>query len=154
MGIRADFTSGGKTNRNVYLRVDRIWGSKVEGWSAWVGVYANPLDVERIDQFSASVDFESGKDPYPALYEKIRTFNFLANVKDDFDSVSKVNQVILPVAAVVIPKTESSIFDEVTLPPVAKKKSEKEIVKEIETLHVPKAATIAKKFIDKVRKKK
>jgi hypothetical protein len=125
MALRADYTSGGKTTPNVYLRVDRIWGSKAEGWSSWVGVYATPLDKERLDTFSASVDFEAGKDPYPELYKKIATFHFLKNVRDDHTSVSKVKEEVKPLPSIAPVQKSEPVMKQVAPKPVEKKAATK-----------------------------
>lgn len=41
MAVQADYNFKGVDVKGVYLRIDRVYGSKKEGWNAVVSVYAN-----------------------------------------------------------------------------------------------------------------
>lgn len=61
---------------NAYVRIDRIFGSKREGWSSLVGVYANAEAPEPIDMFNCSVPYLAEEsNPYALLYSAIKTID-------------------------------------------------------------------------------
>lgn len=84
MAITATYSNAGKEIKNAYIKLTRIWGSKSEGWCAWVAVFADPTDKEYQELFSVSTEYVDGQDVFAELYSKVKTLSFLSDVKDHF----------------------------------------------------------------------
>lgn len=87
MAITADF-SGSKVIKSAYIKIERIWGSKKEGWNAFVGVYSRKINTVPDEIFNIHADFVDYVNPFSILYEKIGKLSILNNVKHD-DPVKK-----------------------------------------------------------------
>lgn len=85
MGLRA--TSRFLDLENCYVRLERIWGSKSEGWNAWVSI-CDPNDKGSVlDSFHIRADISDT--PYASLYEAVRSYGELTDVVDDQEPVKK-----------------------------------------------------------------
>jgi len=63
----------GLTVTDAYIRVDRIFGGKREGWNSVVGLYANSEATEPLETFNASAPYDSEEiNPYVLLYGAIK----------------------------------------------------------------------------------
>lgn len=66
--------------KNAYIRVERIWGCKLDGWSAWVHVYAKEgNDQPAAPVFSVNAPYVEGQNPFVALYEALEKLPFIIN---------------------------------------------------------------------------
>ena len=63
------------------IRVDRLWGSSKEGWTALVGVYNKT--TEEIPAVEASEGIEAQETKTVEVMNKIDEFNFQAPFKED-----------------------------------------------------------------------
>ena len=96
MGIFADYRDGlGGIKKNSYIKIHRIWGSKQEGWNAWVNVYTNKGDRDHTDQFHLMADYVEDGNPFVLLYSKLQELEFISNIENDtaknVQSVVKLN---------------------------------------------------------------
>lgn len=67
--ISKDFN--GITIPSAYVRIDRIFGGKKEGWSSVVGVYASAeaaTDKAPLETFNQAAEYVSGENPYASIY--------------------------------------------------------------------------------------
>lgn len=81
MSIKANF-SGVKNVQNATLRIERIWGSKAEGWHATVAVYSPGQNlIESLFQVSAK--YVDGVNPFDILYSEVGKLPFVSNVVHD-----------------------------------------------------------------------
>lgn len=75
MAIITNFITHDKTIENAYLRVDRIWGSKQEGWNGWMGVYASEeaskSEQTLVPAVHISTPYIEGENPFTLLYAEI-----------------------------------------------------------------------------------
>lgn len=72
MGITANYKDSLHNINNAYIKVERIWGSKNEGWHCWVGVYKNPNDAAPcVPLFSVDAPYIEDESPFKALYAAI-----------------------------------------------------------------------------------
>ena len=71
--------------KNAYLKIQRVWGSKEEGWNAWVGVFKDIESTTHENQFHIGIKYEECN-PFPRLYEEIAKLQSLSAVEHhDFD---------------------------------------------------------------------
>ena len=58
---------------NAYIRIDRIFGGKKEGWNSLVGVYANAEATEPIEQFNCPAPYDKNEtNPFVIIYGAIK----------------------------------------------------------------------------------
>lgn len=86
MAIRATFKDSSKTIPDAYLKIDRIWGSKLENWNAWINVYSNETSKEALTTFSVHAPYVEDENPYVALYTALSNLSFLSNIHHDLGS--------------------------------------------------------------------
>jgi len=71
---------------SAYIRIDRIFGGKREGWNAVVSVYASAdaaATCEPLEQFNASTEYSAiEENPYVLLYRAIKGMDEYAEAKD------------------------------------------------------------------------
>ena len=95
MSIKTNYNFKGIEVKDVVIRIDRLWGSSKEGWTALVGVYnltteevpaveANEADgieaveaytrtvYNKIDEFNYSAPYTDGERGYESLYEALK----------------------------------------------------------------------------------
>ena len=82
MSIKATYTDSKGVVKGSTVRLSRIWGSKDEGWSAWVNVYKK-IKEEPITTFSINTKYVEGQNPYEALYNEASKLSFLTNITHD-----------------------------------------------------------------------
>ena len=72
MALKTNTTINGLGVQDAYVRVDRLFGGKREGWTAVVGVYASEGaaadGTAPLTTFNHSTPYEDGANPYNALY--------------------------------------------------------------------------------------
>lgn len=59
-----------------YVRVDRIFGGKKEGWNSVVGVYASAEAAKEnapLETFNQAAEYVSGENPYISLYAALKS---------------------------------------------------------------------------------
>ena len=94
MSIKTNYNFKGIEVKDAYIRIERLWGSSKEGWTALVGVYnltqeevpaveANEADgieaveaytktvYNKIDEFNHSVLYTEGERGYESLYKAL-----------------------------------------------------------------------------------
>lgn len=76
-----DYNLKGITVPTVYCRVDRLWGSSKEEWTALVGVYNKT--TEEIPAIEASEGIEAQDAKTVEVMNKIDEFNFNAEFVED-----------------------------------------------------------------------
>ena len=70
MSLKTNYNFKGIEVKDAVIRVDRLWGSSKEGWTALVGVYNLKQEVQ-------SADEESGiEECIKTVYNKIDEFNY------------------------------------------------------------------------------
>lgn len=59
-----------------YVRIDRVFGGKREGWNALVSIYASAeaaaTGSEPLEQFNISTGYAADRHPLPALYAALK----------------------------------------------------------------------------------
>jgi hypothetical protein len=118
MGITATYKTPAVTYKDAYFRIQRIWGSKEEGWNAWIAVFAKEGDKEQKEIFSVNVPYVEDENPFVALYKKAESLSFVITKDKELIPPVPVNTVVEP------------IVEEVTATePVAKKTKVKKVKK-------------------------
>lgn len=87
MAIIGSFKDSTTSINDAYIKIARIWGSKQEGWNAWVGVYDSVNSVEHKAIFAINVVYEEDVNPFKSLYAKIASLPFIENVRNDVESI-------------------------------------------------------------------
>lgn len=82
MSIKATYKTGTITILGATIKLDRIWGSKVEGWNAWVNVIGTASYIP-LATFSVRTEYVEGQNPYEALYEEVSKLPFLTDIVHD-----------------------------------------------------------------------
>lgn len=92
MAITATYKDNTTEIKNAYIRVERIWGCKIDGWSAWVHVYTKEGETDAFSIFSVNAPYVDGQNPFEALYRSLEKLPFIINeeVKEE------VKEEILP----------------------------------------------------------
>lgn len=73
MALSKDITLKGLQVSDAYIRIDRIFGGKSEGWQALVGVYANAETTEPIEQFNCPAPYDKNEtNPFVIIYGAIK----------------------------------------------------------------------------------
>ena len=90
MAIKTNYNFKGIEVKDAYIRVDRLWGSSKEGWTALVGVYIKTLKevpaveakeatqievTEKIDEFNINTPYVADERGYVSIY-KVLTEKF------------------------------------------------------------------------------
>lgn len=71
MSLRSDFKlAEGVLFKDAVIRIDRIWGSSKEGWTALVGVWVKEFKVHEFNHFCNFVIDERG---YETMYRSLKT---------------------------------------------------------------------------------
>lgn len=93
MAIKTTYNFKGVEVKDAIIRVDRLWGSSKEGWTALVGVYIQTKEivpaVEKVEQigFPGEPNYVApveAKDSYEVIINNlIEEFNFQAPFKED-----------------------------------------------------------------------
>ena len=115
MAIHAHYRASHLTVKDAYIRIERIWGSKEEGWNAWTSVRENATDKEHKELFHVTVPYVEDENPFKALYGKIQTLPFILS-DSELDPVKPVE----PVAEV-----STGVAEETTPVEAPKKKKSK-----------------------------
>ena len=80
MAITQSYDFQGVTISNAYIRVDRVYGGKREGWNSVVSVYASQEAAETctpLEQFNQSAPYdECEMNPYKKLYTALKAEKF------------------------------------------------------------------------------
>lgn len=71
----------GNTERS-YLKIQRVWGSKGEGWNAFVGVFCDKLATVHSHQFHVNIPF-AGCNPFEEIYKELHKLAFLQILEDE-----------------------------------------------------------------------
>ena len=77
MAIKTNYNFKGIEVKDAYIRVDRLWGSSKEGWTALVGVYNKT--TQEIPAVEASEGIETQESITAKVMNKIDEFNFNVN---------------------------------------------------------------------------
>ena len=81
MSIKTNYNFKGIQVPEVIIRVDRLWGSSKEGWTALVGVYNKT--TEEIPAVEASEGIEAQEAKIVEVMNKIDEFNFNTESVED-----------------------------------------------------------------------
>ena len=80
MAITQSYNFQGVTISNAYIRVDRVFGGKREGWNSVVSVYASQEAAEiyaPLEQLNQSAPYDDGEmNPYKKLYAALKAEKF------------------------------------------------------------------------------
>ena len=80
MALTQAITFNGLSVPNAYIRVDRIFGGKREGWNSVVSVYASQEAAETcapLEQFNQSAPYDENEmNPYKKLYAALKADKF------------------------------------------------------------------------------
>lgn len=80
MALAQSITFGGIEIPSAYIRVDRIFGGKREGWNSVVSVYASQEAAEiyaPLEQLNQSAPYNEGEmNPYKKLYATLKAEKF------------------------------------------------------------------------------
>jgi len=83
MGVTATYANNGHVLPEAYIRISRIWGSKEEGWNAWVAVYEKEGDENHKDMVHVHAPYEDGGNPFKLLYAKVEKMPCIS-IKESF----------------------------------------------------------------------
>ena len=75
MALSTPLNYRGINIENAYIRVNRVFGGKKEGWNSVVGVYASAeaaLTESPIEEFNQVADYVADVFPLVAVYEKLK----------------------------------------------------------------------------------
>ena len=73
-----------KTVESCYCKIVRIWGSKEEGWNAWVGIFKDKKNMQSpLFSYPINNPYVDGKNPFEILYPVAILDPRLTNVKND-----------------------------------------------------------------------
>lgn len=78
MAVTATYKTSAVEVKEAYIRIDRIWGSKEEGWNAWVNVY-DKAGVSHAT-FHVSTPFVADQNPFVELYKEIENLPFIQDI--------------------------------------------------------------------------
>ena len=81
MSIKTNYNFKGINIPDAIIRVDRLWGSSKEGWTALVGVYNKT--TEEIPAVEASEGIEAQEAKIAEVMNKIDEFNFNTEFVED-----------------------------------------------------------------------
>ena len=81
MAIIATYNQGDITISNAYVKIDNIWGNKVEGWNARAVVIGDTHD--QLATFHISCQYNDGENPFTGLYLAMDNLSFLSNINHD-----------------------------------------------------------------------
>ena len=81
MSIKTNYNFKGIQVSEAIIRVDRLWGSSKEGWTALVGVYNKT--TEEIPAVEASEGIEAQEAKTVEVMNKIDEFNFNTEFVED-----------------------------------------------------------------------
>ena len=76
MAIKKAIKFKGLSIKDAYVRVDRIFGGKREGWNSVVAIYASAessVTDEPIETFNVTAPYVEGELPYVAIYNSVKT---------------------------------------------------------------------------------
>lgn len=90
MSIHASYIHGSVSIPNALVKLDRIWGSKLEGWNAWVHITDKDRPETSVVVFSINAEYVEDENPYTALYAKLTTVDFLTDIVHDHKSIEDV----------------------------------------------------------------
>lgn len=80
MALLASITLRGVELPAAYVRVERVFGGKHEGWSCLASVYASQQaaagGAAPLEQFNHAADYAMGVEPYGRLYAAIKAERF------------------------------------------------------------------------------
>lgn len=86
MALAQSITFGGIEIPNAYIRIDRIFGGKREGWNSVVSVYASQEAAETYEplkQFNVPAEYSAiEENPYVLLYRAIKGMDEYAEATD------------------------------------------------------------------------
>jgi hypothetical protein len=82
MAIQCAVDFNGLQIPNAYIRIDRIFGGKREGWNSVVGVYANAEAAAPVETFNASAPYVADECPFCAVYTALKTLDRFADAVD------------------------------------------------------------------------
>lgn len=70
MAVKGNYNFRGMAIANAYLKVTQITGSE-SGWTAQVGVYADPTATDPLETLMKSVGYRAGIDPFSDVEDKL-----------------------------------------------------------------------------------
>lgn len=86
MALTQSITFNGLTATNAYIRIDRVFGGKREGWNSVVSVYASQeaaATCEPLKQFNVPAEYSAiEENPYVLLYRAIKGMDEYAEAID------------------------------------------------------------------------
>jgi len=86
VALTQSITFGGIEIPNAYIRIDRIFGGKREGWNSVVSVYASAdaaATCEPLKQFNVPTEYPAiEENPYVLLYRAIKGMDEYAEAQD------------------------------------------------------------------------
>lgn len=88
MAIKTNYNFKGIEVKDAIMRVDRLWGSSREGWTALVGVYNKT--TEEIPAVEASEGIEAQEAKTVEVMNKIDEFNFYTEFAEDLRGYSSL----------------------------------------------------------------
>lgn len=72
MAIKVNYNFKGIEVKDAYIRVDRLWGSSKEGWTALVGVYVKTLkDIPAVEEVTEERLVTEATEESEAVYETV-----------------------------------------------------------------------------------
>lgn len=86
MALTQSITFNGLTAPNAYIRIDRVFGGKREGWNSVVSIYASQeaaATCEPLKQFNVPAEYSAiEENPYVLLYRAIKGLDEYAEATD------------------------------------------------------------------------
>lgn len=95
MGLYATYDDGAFKINNAYIRLDRIWLSKSEGFNAWVHVYGTKDSSEKLAMFSVHCPYKDNVNPFTALYDTMSSLSFLTDQIPDTATAATPTAVVI-----------------------------------------------------------
>ena len=73
MSIKTNYNFKGIEVKDAIIRVDRIWGSSKENWTALVGVYNVTEDTyNKLEEFNHSATYNVDERGYESMYKSLK----------------------------------------------------------------------------------
>lgn len=70
---------------SAYVRIDRIFGGKKEGWNSVVGVYASAeaaIDKAPLETYNQSAEYKPDESPYASVYAALKAREDMVDARD------------------------------------------------------------------------
>lgn len=86
MALQLSKDFNGITIPAAYVRIDRIFGGKKEGWNSVIGVYASAEAAKEgkapLETFNQAAEYSADESPYASIYTALKSREDMAGAVD------------------------------------------------------------------------